>query len=103
MFSSSFTMSQQEHRRWTPYKHFGMRLLERGDFVIDRARHKPMQVSATALEQSLVGCVPNESVLESVVRFGRNSVNVDEFGISELAQTFLQLLFGIGWTARSNS
>ena len=56
---------------------FGMRLLKRGELLIDGTRYEPMQLFAPALKERFIGRVPDQCVLERVIRFGRNPVNVD--------------------------
>ena len=43
MFSSSFTMSEQEHRQWTPYKHAAPALT--GRFAVARPAARSARAS----------------------------------------------------------
>ena len=47
-------------------QNFGMRLLEREEFVIDRKRYLTMQLFAAASQQRFVGRVLNQRMLELV-------------------------------------
>ena len=38
MFSSSFTMSEQQHRQWTPYKHAAPAAMEKPSAVSQAKR-----------------------------------------------------------------
>jgi putative Mn2+ efflux pump MntP len=56
---------------------FGLCFRHSGKFLGDRQRNAMMQPPPSALKQRFVGRVPDQRVLERVVRFGRNPVNID--------------------------
>ncbi len=67
-----------------------MRLLERGELFIDRTRYQPVQVFAAAFEQSFVGGIPDECVLEQVDCLRSNATNVEQFRVGQSAQRSIQ-------------
>ncbi len=71
-----------------------MGLLKRRELLIDRAGDQPMQILAAALEQSLVGRVSDQRVLELVSRVGGDAAHIKQFRVGQLAQRALQIFFG---------
>ena len=57
-------------------EYFVMRLLERRELLIDRARDLPMQFLAAAFEQGSVGGVADQCMFELVGRVRRDAAYV---------------------------
>ena len=72
-------------------KNFGLRLLERGEFFIDCARHQPVQILAPTLEQRLVGRIADQGVLELVGSLRRDPTHIEELRIRQAAQRALEI------------
>src|SRR5215472_17082956 len=66
--------------------YLGMRLPQDREFFIDRTRHLPMEFFAPALEQRLIGGIPDQRMLELIGGLWRYTPNVDQFRIGRAAQ-----------------
>jgi hypothetical protein len=55
-----------------------------------------MQLATATLEQRFVGSILDQSVLEGVVRLGRNAASVNQFRVLELREGRSQVIFGDG-------
>ena len=71
-----------------------MCLCNRAELFIDATPDQPVQFFAAALEQRLVGRVPDQCVLEQVGRLRSDAAHIEQFRVGQIAQRTLQILFG---------
>ena len=76
-----------------PRDNFQLSLRQRGKCFCHRDCDTPMQFAPARLEQSFIGCILDERVLEGVDRFGGNTARINQFRVSEFCQRRLQVVF----------
>ena len=77
-----------------PGQQLGLALHEGREAVLQHLGDAPVRELAPALEQRLVGCIPQERVLERVARRRWGSLAEDQFGGHQLIESVAQLSLG---------
>ena len=74
-------------------EYFGTGLLQDRKFLIDSMCHLPMKFFAPALEQRLIGGIPDQCMLELIGRLWSNASHVKQIRVCQDAQRFLEIVF----------
>ena len=70
-----------------------MGLLQRGELFIDCMSYPPVEFFTPALEQRLIGGIPDQRMLELIGGLRRNPSDLDQVRFGRAAQSTLELFF----------